>query len=115
MQNNEYQKFTNSMNIYSEINTKDKFDRIPYLSTLIPLVFGLTEEAGEVSGKFKKAIRDDYFDPEAVAKELGDCLWYLTEIGSHIGYSLESIMELNVKKLTDRKERNVLHGNGDNR
>lgn len=78
----------------------------------------LGEEAGEVQGKFAKAIRDDFGDiteerKEAIILELGDCLWAIAEIAINLGYDLETVMERNIKKLTDRKERGVINGSGD--
>lgn len=82
--------------------------------------FGLNGEAGEVAEKIKKVLRDKrgFFDDNSkleLAKEIGDCLWYCNALANDIGYSLESIMELNIQKLESRKERNVIHGSGDNR
>ena len=48
-------------------------------------------------------------------KELGDVLWYIAAIGRDIGYSLEVIAEMNIEKLSDRKERGKIKGEGDNR
>ena len=96
-------------------------------STLLPgcnnfayLVFGLCGETGEVAEKFKKEIRkggalcNDEFT-ESVAKELGDVLWYITILANKLGYDLEDIAQLNTDKLTSRKERNQIEGNGDDR
>ena len=81
---------------------------------------GINEEAGEVAGKVKKSIRDDEqeLQPErieAIALELGDTLWYITIMADAIGIPLHRIAEMNIEKLTDRKERNVIKGDGDNR
>ena len=83
-------------------------------------VMGLAEEAGEVSGKFAKAIRDDNGvitkeRREAIKKELGDVLWFVAEIATLLNYSIEDIMESNIEKLTSRKLRNKIHGSGDDR
>jgi len=83
-------------------------------------VMGLSEEAGEVSGKFAKIIRDKHGrigidDVQAIKKELGDCMWMIAEICTCLGISLEDVMAQNIQKLTDRKHRNVLSGSGDNR
>jgi NTP pyrophosphatase (non-canonical NTP hydrolase) len=76
----------------------------------------LTAEAGEVAAKFAKAIRkDSYVNPEEVAYELGDVLWYIANLAFHMGYDLETIAIMNVNKLEDRIKRNVIHGDGDNR
>lgn len=51
----------------------------------------------------------------AVAKELGDVLWYITRLAYWFGFTLEEIASLNVEKLESRKARGVLGGSGDNR
>ncbi|MBQ2660045.1 nucleoside triphosphate pyrophosphohydrolase family protein [Candidatus Saccharibacteria bacterium] len=83
-------------------------------------ILGLTEEAGEVSGKFKKVLRDDggkisAEKKEEIEKELGDVLWYVATIARYLGIELEEVAEKNVEKLESRLKRNVLHGAGDNR
>lgn len=82
---------------------------------------GLTGEAGEVSDKIKKIIRDKNasFDSEetrlAIAKEIGDVLWYIATLSNDLGFSLEEIGQMNYEKLKSRQERNMLGGSGDNR
>lgn len=79
---------------------------------------GLNEEAGEVAGKTKKFYRDDLTEDEArvaVALELGDTLWYLSQCARLWGYTLSEIAEINLAKLKSRHERNVIKGSGDNR
>ena len=81
---------------------------------------GLTGEAGEVADKVKKVIRDNDGDFSVekrleIAKELGDVLWYISTLANDLGYTLEEIGDLNNRKLSSRKERGVISGNGDNR
>lgn len=81
---------------------------------------GLTGEAGEVSDKVKKVIRDSSgkFTQEVkneIAKELGDVLWYIAVLADRLGYPLEVIGNMNINKLKSRKARGTLSGNGDNR
>ena len=81
---------------------------------------GLSGEAGEVAEKIKKVIRDkdgviDEATREEIKKELGDVLWYVSQISSELGLSLGEVADFNIKKLYDRMERGKLHGEGDNR
>lgn len=81
---------------------------------------GLAEEAGEVAGKFAKAVRDcngkvDDTRTEEIKKELGDVLWFVSEIATCLDISLEDVARKNLDKLASRKERGVIHGSGDNR
>lgn len=86
----------------------------------IYVTMGLTSEAGEVSGKLKKVIRDkggviDDETKKEIKKELGDVLWYVAQLASELGLSLDEIAEQNIEKLYSRMDRGTLSGNGDNR
>lgn len=89
------------------------------LEPLAYLGLKLTGEAGEVAEKIGKAIRDGVDDEQAwslgLAKELGDVLWYLSQIARELGYEFSHVAELNLTKLASRAERGTLHGSGDER
>lgn len=92
----------------------------PEAHRIIYPTLGLTGEAGEVSDKVKKVLRDfkgDFSEDRRreLAKELGDVLWYIATLSHDLGYSLEEIGEMNYAKLASRKQRGVIGGNGDNR
>ncbi len=81
---------------------------------------GLAGEAGEVADKLKKVIRDNdgvLTDTvrDAVAKELGDVMWYVAVLAHELDYDLNTIAQNNLDKLFSRQERGVLSGSGDNR
>lgn len=64
---------------------------------------GISEEAGEVSGLIKKAsFHGHVIDAQEIAKELGDVLWYLTQIASLAGLTLEDVASQNIQKLQKR-------------
>ena len=81
---------------------------------------GLVGEAGEVAEKIKKVIRDhnEEFSDEKkfeIIKELGDVMWYVATLSYELGYNLDQVAQINYDKLTSRKERGMISGNGDNR
>ena len=77
---------------------------------------GLVEEAGEVAGLRKRFLRDEgNIDRDILIKELGDVLWYIAQVGKSYNIDMEEVAVTNIKKLTDRKERGVITGSGDNR
>ena len=81
---------------------------------------GLAGEAGEVADKVKKVIRDkggvfDATSTEAIMYELGDVLWYVAQLSSELGLSLDSVAEANISKLSSRAARGCLAGDGDRR
>lgn len=66
-------------------------------------VMGLNGEAGECIDLVKKNIFQGHkLDREHMAKELGDCLWYIAVAAKGIGYSLDDIGEMNKVKLRKR-------------
>lgn len=66
-------------------------------------VLGLNGEAGEVADIAKKYLFQGHpLDKEHLAKELGDCAWYLAVAAHAIGYDLETILQMNVDKLRAR-------------
>ena len=117
---NEYQEFTKSLAVYNTViwATTEIDSAEESLHYLYP-VLALAEEAGEVAGKVAKYVRKQDTDYQAlraaVGKELGDVAYQLSETARQFGYSLQEIIDMNVEKLTDRKERGVLVGEGDNR
>lgn len=83
-------------------------------------VLGITGEAGEVAEKIKKIIRDKNSviseeDKQELIKEVGDVLWYIAVLTHDLGYTLEDVAAKNLDKLSSRKSRGVLRGEGDNR
>lgn len=107
---NEYQEKAHSFAFYKGLEKKDF--TYPALA--------LAEEAGEVCGKFAKVVRDNngiLTDEKKIEikKELGDVLWQVSELATLLDFKLEEVMQNNIIKLTDRKNRNVLKGSGDNR
>lgn len=81
---------------------------------------GLAGEAGEVAEKIKKVLRDnngivDDARRDEIKKELGDVLWYVSQISTELGLSLDEVANLNIEKLYSRLERNKLSGSGDSR
>jgi NTP pyrophosphatase (non-canonical NTP hydrolase) len=104
----EYQKAALNFSQYPQVKFGD-VNVYPFL--------GLTGEAGEVAEKAKKAIRDNKgeLNKQDMAKELGDVLWYISEICNTLGLRLDAVASLNISKLSDREKRNKINGVGDDR
>lgn len=105
---NEYQEFSRSTAIY------------PKERAMEYLTCGLASEVGEYLGKWKKIIRDrngevDTMEAYKLALEAGDILWYVARICDEQEWDLQDVIDLNVEKLTERKEKNTLQGSGDYR
>jgi NTP pyrophosphatase (non-canonical NTP hydrolase) len=84
------------------------------------LALGLAGESGEVVDKIKKVVRNSngVFTDETkleLQKELGDVLWYLSQLCEELGFSMDEVARMNRAKLDDRKARNAIKSRGDNR
>lgn len=83
------------------------------------LIPALCEEAGEVAGLYAKWIRKDSFDThidkERLKKELGDVIWNVACIAAYHGITLQDVADTNIDKLTERKVRNLIDGEGSDR
>ena len=77
--------------------------------------FRTAAEAGEVANKVKKIMRDGDFDREAIADEIGDCLWYIAALCRDLNVDMENGGYSNLEKLHSRQKRGTLRGNGDKR
>lgn len=109
MEFNEYQKLARQTALYAGAGKNFVYPAL-----------GLCGESGEVAEKIKKIIRDrnNIVDDECRAgleKELGDVLWYVANLAAELDLKLDNIAQKNIAKLKSRKERDVLHGSGDER
>ena len=87
-----------------------KTDQVPYepdgqLNGLMVPLLGLAGEAGSLLTEFKKWLRQgEIYRPfsDQVSEEIGDILWYLSNIATKMNLDLEEIARENLAKLEDR-------------
>lgn len=112
----EYQEAAVGTAIYPAVKIVGQEQELRYVYPAL----GLCGEAGEVAEKVKKLLRDAKGEltqesKAAVAKELGDVLWYVAALSQEIGVPMEEIAVANIAKLAARKTAGTLSGSGDNR
>lgn len=92
MNTKEYENICNST---KNLDNLDQDQLKAYLS------IGLAGEVGEVLNILKKQLYYTQYDLNFIQlqDELGDCLYYLTNLVTECGWSLEDIMENNSKKV----------------
>lgn len=104
----DYQSFTSTVN------------KCNYRNQRMHLIAGLAAETGEVCELVQKFHRDTLSDPtlsereisvryqiliENMREELGDVLWYVSELATHFESDLQIIMETNINKLKKRHKK----------
>ncbi len=113
MELNDYQKKARETALYPRVG-----------NNFIYPALGLAGETGEVVEKIKKLMRNDGVEtpdkvtPEKrdeIVKEMGDVLWYLSQLASELDVDFSLVAERNIEKLSSRKERGMIHSEGDNR
>ena len=100
MELNEYQRLANQTDQQPETGDFEADPR----SIMVPLL-GLAGEAGELLGEHKKWLRDGEsykLFPERVKEELGDLLWYLSNIATKHGLTLGEVADFNLSKTSRR-------------
>lgn len=106
---NEYQKLAGRTAMYAK---SDKEFILMYLC------MGIAGESGEIIEKVKKTIRNDAGiiteeKKEAIQKEIGDVLWYLSQLAAALEIPFDDVAVGNIKKLAERAERGVIKSEGD--
>ena len=94
------------------MTTFDEYDKQSEGTDISPktieyYMLGLTGEAGEAANELKKVLRDkggnmDVDSREKILSELGDCMWYISRLGTLLGTPLEAIALMNLMKLKKR-------------
>jgi NTP pyrophosphatase (non-canonical NTP hydrolase) len=95
MELNEYQ---------AQADLTDKQPGTSEHSTIVPIL-GLAGEAGTLASEYKKFLRDGpshKLFSQQVCEELGDILWYLSNVASKFGLTLEDVATFNLRKTRDR-------------
>lgn len=106
MELDEYQDRTQETAVYPEQ------EAVEYLA------LGLNDESGEVAGAVKKYMRGDYGEEELcsrVESEAGDVLWYWVRLLDELNLTASEVMEKNAEKVFDRKNRDKIRGDGEER
>ena len=88
---------------YQENALRTKNPELSNIEQLQNGLMGLNGEAGEAIDILKKHLfQGHHLDKEHIAKELGDCLWYIALAADALGYDLSVIMSDNIIKLGAR-------------
>ncbi|MBP3541844.1 MAG: nucleoside triphosphate pyrophosphohydrolase family protein [Clostridia bacterium] len=74
-------------------------------------LLGLFGEGGECSDIVKKYMFQEHeLDKDHLREELGDVLWYVAEVASGLGVTLEAIATENIAKLESRYPKHHFEG-----
>ena len=102
-----------------QTESRKTWGTVPMNHPIVYPTMGLVNEAGRLQKKIKNlqgSEQSNHRKGQTIVKnELGDVLWYLTQICTELGLTLEEVAETNITKLSSRKERDKLGRGDDNR
>lgn len=124
MQLNEYQDAASETAIYEDsvLHMVARLTQNQMISALCLqyTTLKMNGEAGEIAEEVGKMIRDDHgvlmMDrADRIRKEIGDVMWYCSQMARELGTPLDDIVVANIEKLRSRQERDALGGSGNER
>lgn len=93
---------TLSIDRYQKEATRTIDDGLMLSRAATDALLGLSAETGEVCSIFQKHIDGHPFDKDDLVNEIGDVLWFLSELCTVMGISLEECAVKNLLKLLKR-------------
>lgn len=88
------------MNDYQQISARTANE---HMGELANYGLGIAGEAGEVADLIKKTVFHGHeIDKDEICKELGDVLWYVSQIARLMELTLEEVATANIEKLFKR-------------
>lgn len=91
------------LNEYQNLASRTGNNYGDWKAGLINYALGVTGESGEVADMIKKTIFHGHeLSISDFKKELGDILWYVSQLASVCNLTLEDVAQTNIKKLKRR-------------
>ena len=91
-----------TINEYQRLAQRTASTNVPS-SKIENSILGLCGETGEIADVYKKYLYQGHeLDREHMAEELGDVCWYVAELATGLGVTLDEVMGRNIEKLRKR-------------
>ena len=87
---------------YQALAARTQRRDLPLWATREHALFGLSAEVGEVMGLYQKVHQGHPLDEHELRLEIGDVLWFVSELCNVNGWTLEEIATANIEKLRNR-------------
>ena len=88
---------------YQALSTRFMNPDLTHDEKIYNMCLGLSGEVGEVNDAIKKAkFQGHDLDYKNLHEELGDVMWYLSNLASILGFKMDDILEANYRKLSKR-------------
>lgn len=92
-----------NLNEYQDWAGRTANKNLNAVDTMAQDALGIAGEAGECADLVKKHLFHKHpLDKDKLVKELGDVLWYVSQLAADIGVTLDEVAEKNIAKLKAR-------------
>ena len=89
-------------NEYQELARRTQNAKLACVERRLHALHGIAAEAGEINGRYQKTYQGHALDVDKVIDEMGDLMWFISELADVLRVSLDNIAEHNVAKLRKR-------------
>lgn len=87
---------------YQQLARRTQNGSITNFARRLHALHGLASEVGEIHALYQKVYQGHYLDTDKVVDELGDLMWFVSEMADVLGVSLDAVAEHNIDKLRRR-------------
>lgn len=91
-----------TLDAYQRLSKRTMNGKISNEETKLHALHGLAAEVGEIHSIYQKQYQGHLIDRNHLVEEIGDLMWFVAELCTSIGESLEDVCSANVNKLMKR-------------
>ena len=91
------------LNLYQKLAHRTRNNELTTKDRILEGCIGACGEVGEISEHLKKYFYQGHdLNTEHVKNEMGDALWYMSQLADELGFTLDEVLIINIQKLNDR-------------
>lgn len=91
-----------TFNEYQELARRTQNPKLTQHERLLHALHGIASEAGEIHGIYQKMYQGHILNVEQVIDEMGDLVWFISELADVLVIPLNGVAKHNVEKLRKR-------------
>jgi NTP pyrophosphatase (non-canonical NTP hydrolase) len=91
-----------TLNEYQELASRTINNDLEDYQQFAHALHGMAAEVGEIHGLVQKSYQGHEANEEHMIKEVGDLLWFIAELCTSCGWTLEEAAAMNIEKLKAR-------------
>lgn len=90
------------LNEYQDLASRTMNLEWTMYETELHALHGISSEVGEIHGLYQKVFQGHKMDKNHLLSEIGDAMWFIAELCTANGFTLEEVAQHNIDKLKAR-------------